>query len=277
MSELAKFDFGNSTLRVENDAGRLWFCAADVCEAIDVTTEQVRRLDDDEKGLRSTQTPGGVQKLTWVNEPGLYSLVLGSRKPEAKAFKRWVTHEVLPALRKTGTYSTKRARRPRIASPDDERRKTLHALAGLVDKAQDGALRDLLRTAAARTVDLLVPSPAMGVAGDDTSAPDGDDLGWQSADFVARATGINATLVGRIGTHIGLRDPRFDAAGLVRLGRQELAEYQKDVPLWQYRGPALRLLISACQAYAAGEFNSLNELAESQRFNAFKVLSVAPV
>jgi prophage antirepressor-like protein len=62
-------------------------------------------LDEDEKGVHTMDTPGGPQEFATVNEPGLYSLILRSRKPQAKAFKRWVTHEVIPAIRKTGSYS----------------------------------------------------------------------------------------------------------------------------------------------------------------------------
>lgn len=78
-----------------------WFVAADVCRALELsdTNMSLKRLDDDEKGTSSIGTPGGEQEVSIVNEPGLYSLVLGSRKPEAKAFKRWITHEVIPAIR----------------------------------------------------------------------------------------------------------------------------------------------------------------------------------
>jgi hypothetical protein len=65
----------------------------------------LERLDDDEKGVSSIHTPGGQQEMTVVNESGLFNLMLGSRKPEAKRFKRWVTHEVLPSIRKTGSYA----------------------------------------------------------------------------------------------------------------------------------------------------------------------------
>lgn len=103
---LTIYQFEKQDMRTFLDEnGDPWFVAADVCAALGITNEQTRRLDDDEKGLHSIQTPGGTQSVVIVNESGLYSLVLGSRKPEAKAFKRWVTHEVLPALRKTGTYS----------------------------------------------------------------------------------------------------------------------------------------------------------------------------
>lgn len=81
-----------------------WFVAADVCRALEIDKTQTRRLDDDEKGMYSIQTLGGNQEMSIVSESGLYSLVLGSRKPEAKEFKRWITHEVIPSIRKNGGY-----------------------------------------------------------------------------------------------------------------------------------------------------------------------------
>jgi len=91
-------------VRVVQRDGEPWFVAADVCKALEIDRTATRRLDDDEKGVHSTHTPGGQQDVTIVNEPGLYTLVLGSRKPEAKLFKRWITHDVIPAIRKTGGY-----------------------------------------------------------------------------------------------------------------------------------------------------------------------------
>ena len=80
------------------------FVAKDVCAALSIAPTAASRLDEDEKGLRLTQTPGGEQNVLLVTEPGFYKLVMRSRKPEAKAFQRWVTHEVLPALRREGGY-----------------------------------------------------------------------------------------------------------------------------------------------------------------------------
>lgn len=103
---LMPFHFeGRQVRAVIDDDGAPWFVAQDACEVLDIGTEQTRRLDPDEKGLRPVQTPSGAQQMVVVNEPGLYALVFGSRKPEAKAFKRWIRHEVLPAIRKTGSYS----------------------------------------------------------------------------------------------------------------------------------------------------------------------------
>ena len=104
--QLVPFDFEGSQVRVVTDArGEPWFVAADVLSTISLDRKALERLDDDEKGVNSIHTPGGTQEMTTVNEPGLYALVLGSRKAEAKRFKRWVTHEVLPAIRKTGSFA----------------------------------------------------------------------------------------------------------------------------------------------------------------------------
>lgn len=104
--QLAPFDFEGRQVRIITDAqGEPWFVAADVLSTISLDRKALERLDDDEKGVNSIHTPGGIQEMTTVNEPGFYALVLGSRKAEAKRFKRWVTHEVLPAIRKTGSYA----------------------------------------------------------------------------------------------------------------------------------------------------------------------------
>ena len=91
-----------------------WFAAVDVCRALEIknVSDALKRLDDDERmtiDLTDSHSGqrGGAQSMIFVNEPGLYSLVLSSRKPGAKRFKRWITHDVIPALRKTGSYSVK--------------------------------------------------------------------------------------------------------------------------------------------------------------------------
>lgn len=95
-------DFGE--LRTIEKDGEIWFVAKDVCDALELTnpTMALGRLEDDERAKFNLGRQGNANI---VNEYGLYSLVLASRKPEAKSFKRWVTHEVLPSIRKTGQYS----------------------------------------------------------------------------------------------------------------------------------------------------------------------------
>ena len=99
---------------MRGDDGEPVFVAKDVCAALEIrnSRDALARLDDDEKGVVLTDTPGGEQQMQAVNEAGLYVLVLSSRKPEAKAFKRWVTHEVLPAIRRDGGYMVARDETP---------------------------------------------------------------------------------------------------------------------------------------------------------------------
>lgn len=86
--------------------GEPWFVAADVCRALGLgnSSDVIKRLDEDERTLVSIEGASNGLPVNAVNEPGLYALILGSRKPEAKAFKRWITHEVIPEIRKTGGY-----------------------------------------------------------------------------------------------------------------------------------------------------------------------------
>lgn len=99
-----KNEFG--AVRAVTLAGEPWFVAADVCRALGLgnSSDVIKRLDEDERTLVSIEGASNGLPVNAVNEPGLYALILGSRKPEAKAFKRWITHEVIPAIRKTGGY-----------------------------------------------------------------------------------------------------------------------------------------------------------------------------
>ncbi len=104
--DLIPFAFEDHLVRVFDRDGEPWFVLADVCRVLEIadTGTAARRLDDDEKGVHSMHTLGGPQGATIINESGLYSLVLTSRKPAAKRFKKWVTADVLPTLRRTGVY-----------------------------------------------------------------------------------------------------------------------------------------------------------------------------
>lgn len=108
-NEIQRFDFKGAALRTLTDeAGEPWFVAKDACDILELNnvTEALRPLDDDEKSnfrISEVAQNGGRAPLI-ISEPGLYKLIMRSRKPEAKEFQRWVTHEVLPSIRKTGGY-----------------------------------------------------------------------------------------------------------------------------------------------------------------------------
>ena len=114
MNELMTLNYKGADLcAIERDDG-LWWVLKDVCAVLGIQDHKsvVRRLDNDERGVGQIPTLGGLQEMTIINEPGLYSVILRSDKQEAKDFKRWVTHEVLPTLRHTGTYSMQKPMSP---------------------------------------------------------------------------------------------------------------------------------------------------------------------
>ncbi|MED5545658.1 MAG: BRO family protein [Pseudomonadota bacterium] len=106
MSALLAYQFDEEPVRVIMLDGEPWFIANDLCRVLGINNARMAltRLDDDEKGVSSTDTLGGQQEMSIISESGMYALVLGSRKPDARRFRKWVTSEVLPALRRTGRY-----------------------------------------------------------------------------------------------------------------------------------------------------------------------------
>jgi anti-repressor protein len=145
-------------IRVVERDGEPWFVAVDICGALDIANSRdaLTRIDEDEKGVALTDTLGGAQEVAVVNEPGLYSLVLGSRKSEARAFKRWITHDVIPAIRKTGMYATPATVEAMLANPDtmiqvlqafkDEREQRLALETRVVADAPKVAFADAVET-----------------------------------------------------------------------------------------------------------------------------------
>lgn len=109
MSNITPFDFDGHPIRVvTDDNGEPWFAANEVCEVLGFVNPRdavARHVDDDDVGKHDTLTAGGRQRTTHINESGMYALIFGSTKPEAKRFKRWVTSEVLPSIRRTGSYT----------------------------------------------------------------------------------------------------------------------------------------------------------------------------
>lgn len=106
MNAIVNLAFEENLVRVVEKDGEPWFVANDICRCLGLTNPRkaVADLDDDERGVTTSDTLGGNQTLNVVSEPGVYRLVFRSRKPEAERFKRWLAHEVIPAIRKTGQY-----------------------------------------------------------------------------------------------------------------------------------------------------------------------------
>lgn len=119
-SDIQIFCYKAMPVRTVDVDGDTWFVAKDVADILEFedATHAIRSLDEDEKGLRKMETPGGMQDMTIISEAGLYTLLMRSNKPEAKPFRRWVTHDVLPSIRKTGSYAlSNAAQSPKICLP----------------------------------------------------------------------------------------------------------------------------------------------------------------
>lgn len=222
MNELQVFenpDFGQ--VRTVTKDGEPWFVAADVCRVLGHSNASMAldRLDEDE---RSKFNLGRQGDTNIVNEPGLYSLVLGSRKPEAKNFKRWITHEVIPSIRKTGSYSIQEPETP----------------AQLRAKAMMINAKTRLFNAAMKAVDRFQMSPvaleALGIPMIEEFI--GVKTGYRpriettySATELGAEFGVSANKIGRIAKDNGLKTDEY---GITVLDKSRSSD--KLVPCFRY-------------------------------------------
>ena len=140
MTRTEVFHYKGRNVRTAMICGDPWFVAADICRILEIRnpTMALDRLDEDERTLISIEGASNGLEVNVVNEPGMYALILGSRKPEAKAFKRWVTHEVIPSIRKHGVYATEEF----LENPD-------LAIAALIRLKEEREKRKMLELTAA--------------------------------------------------------------------------------------------------------------------------------
>lgn len=195
-------------IRVIEQGGEPWFVAADVCRALEISNSRdaVARLDEDEKNtVVLTDGKPGNPNMSIVNEPGLYTLVLGSRKPEAKAFKRWITHEVLPSIRKTGVYVTEKAmtdyQRRMIATREENiRTRKAQLLARMADKYEGTTYQQVLHSYATKelTGEHLLPLPSLPEK-------------TLTAREVGERLGISSNMVGILTNRHGLKTEEYGA------------------------------------------------------------------
>lgn len=119
-NKIQVWNYESSEVRTVQMNGEPWFVLADVCKVLELSSPHkvAERLDGDEKGRNQIPTLGGVQEMAVVNESGLYTVILRSDKPQAKPFRKWVTSEVLPSIRKHGAYMTEQTLERALTSPD---------------------------------------------------------------------------------------------------------------------------------------------------------------
>lgn len=167
MNELQLFNFKGDNVRMLVIDGEPWWVLKDVCNVLEISNGRnvIARLDEDEKSVHQMDTNKGLREAVIINEPGLYNVILRSEKPKAKEFKRWITHEVLPSIRKTGTYTTPTAKEEIMSSPE--------ALATMVDNWRE---ERSLRLAAEAKIEEDKPKVilAEAITASETSIPIGD-------------------------------------------------------------------------------------------------------
>ena len=131
MGALVAFTWQGTKVRTTQRDGDTWFVARDVCDCLDLVnvSQVVSRLPEQSKGIHQMDTLGGSQEMTIVSEPGVYQLAFTSSKKEAIQFQQWVFHEVLPAIRKTGSYSADLVFGPQSRSFDNKDRSDIAHMA----------------------------------------------------------------------------------------------------------------------------------------------------
>ena len=236
------FHFTSHSLRVVMRDSEPWFVAADVCDALSIDNNRnaTARLDDDERDVHTMDTPSGTQQMTIINESGLYSLILGSRKPEAKKFKKWVTAEVLPSIRKTGQYSSpspKGASRPRYAKSNDGLDKLRTANA--IKLAEETAARLCARfpslgESARQVIFAKIINP---IAGDEILALPQVVETLKKAGDVGAMLGVSANMIGRLANRHGLKTSEY---GENRLDKSPYSD--KQVEAFHYNAKAVERL-----------------------------------
>lgn len=204
MNEMKVFEnaqFGQ--IRTIQKDGQPWFVAADVCRALEVqnATQAIARLDEDEKAMFNIGLTGGATNC--VNEPGLYVLVLGSRKPEAKAFKRWIVHDVLPAIRQTGAY----------AVPGSAADAALQRAQAMLLNAKTRQFNAIMKAVKDKHLSPIA-AEVFGITALEQAT--GHEIAYRpqieqtySAGDIAREMGVSGALVGRVANLNGLKTDEY--------------------------------------------------------------------
>jgi prophage antirepressor-like protein len=237
MNALVNFTFETEMVRVVMQDDEPWWVAGDVSAVLGYSeaAAMTRSLDDDEKGLQIVQTLGGQQEMTIISESGLFAAILKSRRPEAKRFRRWVTGEVLPSLRKTGRYDML-SDVPKLPSPaiEDAEMPRLNAAIGIMREARQIWSREECRHIWIR---IGLPAPIADAL---------SDTGFAHSVTDALA-GKDMIEVGELSAALGLQ---ADARNALRLGEvmralgwEKTRQRLQGIPRWIWRRTAAATLV----------------------------------
>ncbi len=202
-NQLTVFNYENNQVRSVAIKGEPWFVLADLCKVLELSNSRkvAERLDPDEKAVTQSYTLGGKQKMTIVNESGMYAVILRSDKPQAKPFRKWVTSEVLPTIRKTGSYAVKpvdelKAKRVETARMNAQTRRA--QLLMKIAETTRTAYKEVLHSYAAN---IIVGQPVLPL-------PEVNEHTYSAGD-IAEVLGTTANKIGRLANSHGLKTDKY--------------------------------------------------------------------
>jgi len=206
VNELKTWTFSGLEVRTVEVNGEPWWVLKDVCTVLELTTPArvAERLEEDEKGMSLIHTPGGDQNMNIINESGLYSVILRSDKPQAKPFRRWVTGEVLPCIRKTGGYSV---RKPvsdvQLRKLEVQERNAKTRAAQLLLKMTN------VETLSQEYKNILVAKAAEVLTGVPVLPPQESAQKMYSAKEIGEMFGVSAQRIGKLSNAYGLKNDEY--------------------------------------------------------------------
>ena len=230
MNELQVFNYNSSEVRTVMRDGEPWFCLVDVCRVLDLSSPHkvAERLDRDELTGIKVRSGGQTREMTFINESGLYSVILRSDKPEAKPFRKWVTSDVLPTIRKTGGYGvdgTKAALAE--AKLNNSRARVASAWMKISKENPVSSYKQVCAHYA-----------SAALAGREVlPLPDTGERTYTAAEVGAMLGGISANKVGRVANQNGLKTPEYGTEVW-----DKSPHSAKQVPAWRYNDKAVKAL-----------------------------------
>ena len=230
MNELQVFNYNSSEVRTVMRDGEPWFCLVDVCRVLDLSSPHkvAERLDRDELTGIKVRSGGQTREMTFINESGLYSVILRSDKPEAKPFRKWVTSEVLPTIRKTGRYGlddTKAALAE--AKLNNSRARVASAWMKISKENPVSSYKQVCAHYA-----------SAALAGREVlPLPDTGERTYTAAEVGAMLGGISANKIGRVANQNGLKTPEYGTEVW-----DKSPHSAKQVPTWRYNDKAVKAL-----------------------------------
>jgi prophage antirepressor-like protein len=232
MSNIIPFSFEETAVRVIDGEGGPWFVLADVCAVLDISKyrDAAARLDDDERGSAVVDTLGGPQKTITINESGLYNLIFSSRKESAQRFRKWVTAEVLPTIRKTGQYKV-------VEAPAPQNTAALADFGRFIIEYADRNLPNL----GEKSRQVLAARVANSVYGEGTLPLPRIEEKFYTTTEIAKEAGITPARAGRLANVNGLKVPEN---GEVRLGKASHSEKHVEQWYWNERGKMALLSVA---------------------------------